>query len=184
MSNKPHLHLTDNVIDDYMELIKERSPDSVHRFSTYFYTTLCKRGYSNVSRWTKNIDIFSKDKLFIPIHKEDEQHWCLVFVNFKKKTIEYFDSFREKNIVCLQKIFNYLIYEHLNKKGYSFDTRNWCLKNMTSCPMQRNLWDCGVFVCMFAEHLARDAPLNFFQKDMKRFRKQLKLEIENKKLIN
>lgn len=183
MSNKPHLHLTDEVIDKYTDLIKARSPDSIHTFTTFFYTTLSANGYSKVSRWTKKVDIFSKEKLFIPIYKEQEKHWCLVYVNLKKKTIEYYDSFRVRNIVCLKIIFSYLIFEHLDKKGYSLNTRNWSLRNMT-CPVQQNLWDCGVFICMFAEHLARDAPLNFSQKDMKRFRRQMKSEIEMKKLIN
>jgi len=85
MSNKPHLHLTDEVIDKYTDLIKARSPDSIHTFTTFFYTTLSANGYSKVSRWTKKVDIFSKEKLFIPIYKEQEKHWCLVYVNLKKK---------------------------------------------------------------------------------------------------
>ena len=32
-------------------------------------------------------------------------------------------------------------------------------------PRQRNDYDCGVFVCMYAERVAKDLPLNFTQND-------------------
>lgn len=37
-------------------------------------------------------------------------------------------------------------------------------------PQQQNGCDCGVFALMFAEHLSRDAPLDFDQQDMQYFR--------------
>ena len=61
----------------------------VYAFSSMFYTKLCEkrpRGengerrtqHSNVKRWTKNVDLFSKDFIFIPINIG--AHWSLICV--------------------------------------------------------------------------------------------------------
>jgi len=58
--------------------------EKAYVFSTYFYTKLTKppvdpinsslsrseMRHNNVAKWTKNVDIFQKDFLFIPINKE------------------------------------------------------------------------------------------------------------------
>lgn len=177
-----HLYLNDEVINKYMDLITERSPDTVYAFNTFFYLAFSDKGYAHVSRWTKKIDIFSKKKLLIPIHVEDDNHWCLVCVDFEKKSIGYYDSLGGRNFKCLKLILKYLMLEHLDKKRKDFHPSGWLLINMKNCPQQLNLWDCGVFVCMFAEYLSRDAPLNFSQKHMTKFRKLITYELKKKKL--
>lgn len=167
-----------------MDLITERSPDTVYAFNTFFYLALTEKGYSHISRWTKKVDIFSKDKLFIPIHLEEDNHWCLIYVNFNDRSIKYYDSLGGRNFMCLKIILKYLILEFKDKKEDEFNANGWLLMNVSKCPKQDNLWDCGVFVCMFAEHLARGAPLNFSQSDMHKFREQIAYELQVKKLIN
>lgn len=181
--DKSYLLLNDEVINKYMDLITERSPDTVYAFNTFFYLALSDKGYSHVSRWTKKIDIFAKEKLFIPVHIDEDNHWCLVLVDFPRKVIKYYDSLGGRNFKCLKLILKYLMCEHVNKKKTEFNPGGWCLLNVRKCPKQQNLWDCGVFVCKFAEYLARDAQLNFSQKDMVKFRKQIHCEIKNQKLI-
>ncbi len=56
--------------------------------------------------------------------------------------------------------------------------------NRTDIPRQLNSYDCGVFVCKFAEYVIYNnnnpnIMWNFSQKDMERFRKELMLEIAN-----
>ncbi|VVC31999.1 Hypothetical protein CINCED_3A007028 [Cinara cedri] len=114
---------------------------------------------------------------------DEENHWSLVCVDFEKKSITYYDSLGNRNFVCLKQILQYLMFEHFDKKLVEFLPSGWTLTNMgRHCPQQSNLWDCGVFVCVFAEYLARDEKFDFSQKDMPRFRKQIKSEIINKKL--
>jgi len=175
-----HLYLNDEVINQYMDLISKRSPKTVYAFNTFFYEALSNKGYSNVCRWTKKIDIFSKTKLFIPILFKNS-HWCLVYVSFAEKYIKYYDSMGKKNSECLNLILNYLKLEHYDKKGKQFPYK-MVLTNEDNCPQQSNMWDCGVFVCMFAEYLSRDARLNFSQNHMNKFRIQITLEIKKKKL--
>lgn len=71
--------LISQVINFYMNLLVERSKDpnlpSVNTFNTFFYPKLRSSGYSAVRRWTKKMDIFSKDILLVPVHLG--VHWCL-----------------------------------------------------------------------------------------------------------
>lgn len=58
---------------------RDRSP-VLHVFSSHFYTTLSEEGPGAVQSWTarKNIDIFSKRFIFVPINKS--LHWSLCVV--------------------------------------------------------------------------------------------------------
>lgn len=71
--------LISQVINFYMNLLVERSKDpsmpSVNTFNTFFYPKLRSSGYTAVRRWTKKMDIFSKDILLVPVHLG--VHWCL-----------------------------------------------------------------------------------------------------------
>lgn len=52
----------------------------MHFFSSHFYTALEEEGVASVTKWTmnKNIDIFTKKLVFIPINKA--LHWSLAVV--------------------------------------------------------------------------------------------------------
>uniref|UniRef100_A0A915EEA6 Ubiquitin-like protease family profile domain-containing protein n=1 Tax=Ditylenchus dipsaci TaxID=166011 RepID=A0A915EEA6_9BILA len=50
---------------------------------------------------------------------------------------------------------------------------NWigfCAKNI---PKQDNGYDCGAFVCRFADRISRGAPIDFLQGDMEGMRKKM-----------
>ena len=69
-----------------MKNLTESNPEKAHRihiFSSLFYTKLIELpdeydSYQLVKSWTKNVDIFEKDFLIIPIHKAI--HWSLVII--------------------------------------------------------------------------------------------------------
>jgi len=48
----------------------------------------------------QKVDIFSLDKLFVPIHLGN--HWTLGVVNFKKRRLEYYDSMGGRNTQCIK----------------------------------------------------------------------------------
>lgn len=73
--------------------------------------------------------------------------------------------------------------ESMDKKKKGFDTSGWKKVNASPIPQQFNGSDCGVFACMFAEHLARDAPFSFSQDNMPYFRKKMIIEILEGKLM-
>lgn len=93
---RPGQWLNDDVINFYLELIKTRSKDqggNVSSMNTFFYQKLSKDGYQSVRRWTKRLklDIFSLDKLLIPINIQN-MHWVCAVINFSARRIEYYDS--------------------------------------------------------------------------------------------
>ncbi|XP_031436764.1 sentrin-specific protease 7 isoform X2 [Clupea harengus] len=92
--------LNDVIIDFYLKyLLVERTPkefvEKCHVFSSFFYKQLTRRDNANedststtaehrrhqrVKTWTRNVDIFSKDFLFVPVNQEN--HWYLVVICF------------------------------------------------------------------------------------------------------
>lgn len=67
------------VVNFYFNLLQDRSGQeglpSIYVFNTFFYPTLMKFGHSRLKRWTKQVDIFSKDFVLVPVHLG--MHWCL-----------------------------------------------------------------------------------------------------------
>lgn len=47
---------------------RNETKNDIHIFTTHFYSTLAKRGPSEVKKWTekKGIDIFTKKFIFVP----------------------------------------------------------------------------------------------------------------------
>ncbi|KAF6199610.1 hypothetical protein GE061_005908 [Apolygus lucorum] len=131
--------LNDAVINFYLELIVERSKNKrypqVYAFSTFFLSSL-ENGYDRVRRYTKNVDIFSKDMILVPIHQSC--HWCMAKIDLKSKEIVYFDSMLGSNAPVLGMLMNYLVSEHRDKKKGDFDCRGWTSRHDVDIPTQRN----------------------------------------------
>ncbi|KAL0963455.1 hypothetical protein UPYG_G00306600 [Umbra pygmaea] len=92
--------LNDVIIDFYIKyLLLEKAPVHVaersHVFSSFFYKQLTRRDnasedsssvsaqqrrHQRVKNWTRHVDIFKKDFLFVPVNQES--HWYLVVVCF------------------------------------------------------------------------------------------------------
>uniref|UniRef100_A0A915DZS0 Ubiquitin-like protease family profile domain-containing protein n=1 Tax=Ditylenchus dipsaci TaxID=166011 RepID=A0A915DZS0_9BILA len=178
--------LNDEVINFYMNLICERSKQEpalpkTYAFSTFFYASLCGKGYAAVKRWTRKVDIFSYDLLIVPIHLT--AHWCLATVDFKQETICYFDSLLGENNRCLNALEEYLQSEHIDKKKKNFDMSNWSLICRKDIPQQLNGSDCGMFSCKFAEYVSRRAAITFDQSNMPYFRQRMVYEVVSQKLL-
>ncbi|XP_055071447.2 sentrin-specific protease 7 [Misgurnus anguillicaudatus] len=92
--------LNDVIIDFYLKyLLVQKAPrssvDRSHVFSSFFYKQLTRRDNANedstsipaqvrrhqrVKTWTRHVDIFDKDFLFVPVNQES--HWYLVVICF------------------------------------------------------------------------------------------------------
>ncbi|XP_072306023.1 sentrin-specific protease 1 [Eucyclogobius newberryi] len=179
--------LNDEVINFYMNLLVERSKEtalpSVNTFNTFFYPKLRSSGYSAVRRWTKRMDIFSKDILLVPVHLG--VHWCLSVVDFRKKVVLYFDSMGGNNDEACRILFEYLQQESKDKKGKEMDTSGWSLhsRKRNEIPQQMNGSDCGMFTCKYADYITKDQSITFTQKHMPYFRRRMVWEIVNHKLL-
>ncbi|XP_062581299.1 sentrin-specific protease 1-like [Saccostrea cucullata] len=177
--------LNDEIINFYMNQLVERGEadgkPKVYAFNTFFYPKVMSQGHDSVRRWTRRVDIFSKDYILIPVHLG--MHWCLAVIDFKKKMIRYFDSMGGNNMGCLNALKEYLCAESLDKKKQKFDLSEWKTEITKEIPQQMNGSDCGMFTCKFAEYITREADINFTQEHMPYFRKRMVYEIVKKKLL-
>uniref|UniRef100_UPI00398EB149 LOW QUALITY PROTEIN: sentrin-specific protease 2 n=1 Tax=Pristiophorus japonicus TaxID=55135 RepID=UPI00398EB149 len=179
--------LNDEVINFYMCLIMERSKKAclpgVYAFNTFFYLKLHTGGYQTVKQWTKGVDLFEKDLVLVPVHLG--VHWCLTVADLRKKLILHLDSMGQWNDDVCWTLLQYLQEESRNKKGRYLDSSEWVLRSMQSheVPQQTNGSDCGVFVCKYADYIARDEQITFTQHDIPYFRMKMVWEILHKKLL-
>uniref|UniRef100_A0A8B9QHF2 Sentrin-specific protease 7 n=1 Tax=Apteryx owenii TaxID=8824 RepID=A0A8B9QHF2_APTOW len=92
--------LNDVIIDFYLKyLLLEKAPkylaDRTHIFSSFFYkcltrteknsegdpkVTAAQRRHKRVRTWTRHINIFSKDYIFVPVN--EESHWYIAVICF------------------------------------------------------------------------------------------------------
>uniref|UniRef100_A0A915DGU6 Ubiquitin-like protease family profile domain-containing protein n=1 Tax=Ditylenchus dipsaci TaxID=166011 RepID=A0A915DGU6_9BILA len=82
-----------------------------------------------------------------------------------------------------QKMKEFLVLESVAKRGKAFNTMDWTFLSVKTIPTQMNGSDCGVFLCRFAECIARDADTDFKAADMNEFRKKIVQGIKSGKLI-
>ncbi|XP_071183213.1 sentrin-specific protease 6-like isoform X2 [Salvelinus alpinus] len=93
--------LNDVIIDFYLKylvsaMLKEEDANRSHMFSSFFYKRLTqteqrktpcsedlpvkKRRHNRVRTWTRNVDLFQKDFIFVPIN--ESAHWFLAVICF------------------------------------------------------------------------------------------------------
>ncbi|KAJ8416823.1 hypothetical protein AAFF_G00327010 [Aldrovandia affinis] len=171
--------LNDQVMNMYGDLVMDSVPDKVHFFNSFFYDKLRTKGYDGVKRWTKNVDIFQKDLLLIPIHLE--VHWSLVCVDVPRRAITYFDSQRTLNRRCPKHIAKYLQAEAVKKEQSDFLT-GWKGFFKMNVARQNNDSDCGAFVLQYSKCLALEQPFSFGQQDMPKLRRLMYKELCHCKL--
>jgi sentrin-specific protease 1 len=117
--------------------------------------------YDRVMNWVRvDQDVFSKEKLFFPIHQPG--HWGLLVVYVQRRTIKYYDSLGCDGNKYLCAARQWLRNEHLAKKGIELNTSQWVLEDMEkNVPQQKGGYDCGVFTMLCADYLSEDLPLAY-----------------------
>ncbi|KAL5198100.1 hypothetical protein ABZP36_001612 [Zizania latifolia] len=180
--------LNDEVINLYLELLKERAEREpqrflkCHFFNTFFYKKLAcgKIGYDyqSVRRWTTlnklGYGLVECEKIFVPIHRDI--HWCLTIINMKDRTFQYLDPLGGMDHAVLRILARYIMDELKDKSNLQIDTSSW-LEMSDSFPLQQNGWDCGMFMLKFIDFHSRGLGLYFSQEHMQYFRKRTAKEI-------
>nr|CAD1829926.1 unnamed protein product [Ananas comosus var. bracteatus] len=182
--------LNDEVINLYLELLKERERSQPNKFlkcqffNTFFNKKLISgsNGYDfkAVRRWTTQrklgYSLIECDKIFVPIHKEI--HWCLAVVDVKDKKFQYLDSLGGIDIMVLRVLARYLMDEVKDKNAKQIDTSSRKQEVVDNLPLQKkNGWDCGMFMLKYADFYSRGLSLSFKQDDMTYFRRRTAKEI-------
>lgn len=193
---RPHGWLNDEVINFYCKLLQERcakvlgGPNKCWFTNSFFWNKLSggpeKRNnaysYPEVRRWTTRagIDVFGLDCVIFPMNV-GEMHWALGVIDFREKGFRYFDSMcarPHRNFAPFLR--RYLNDEHTSKKaGPLAGVEAWELLPEDPCvpPRQRNSYDCGVFMCCFADHFCQGKPFHFDQDNMPDLRARLAVRV-------
>ncbi|XP_051213737.1 putative ubiquitin-like-specific protease 1B [Lolium perenne] len=187
---RPHGWLNDEVINLFLELLKERGTREpkrslkCHFFNTFFYKKLAcgKNGYDykSVKRWTTHrklgYELIECDKIFVPVHQH--VHWCLAIINMKAKTLQYLDSLGGNDPRVPEMLARYIVEEVKDKSNKEIDINSWTKEVVDYVPLQQNGYDCGMFMLKYMDFLSRGASLSFGQEHMEYFRKRTVKEIK------
>jgi len=139
----------DEIINFYMVILGKKFQKHWF-FTTFFFEKLSKNSYETVKRYTKNVDIFKNEKVFIPINYV-KSHWALAVINFKDKRYEYYDSLlnKESEHYC-ENIFKHLrVYIHeesTTKKLKKYDDSDFTYYIPKDIPQQTDGYNCGTFI--------------------------------------
>ncbi|KAM9719534.1 uncharacterized protein ACNS7B_020321 isoform 2-T3 [Menidia menidia] len=166
--------LNDQVMNMYGELIMESSQQKIHFLNSFFHRQLMTKGYDGVRRWTKQVNLFSKSLLLVPVHLE--VHWCLVTADIATKKICLYDSQGNALQKVGRNILKYLMTEAREKQQRAFE-EGWTVSFNENVPQQTNENDCGVFVLEYSRCLALSRPLQFSQNDIPKIRKRIYREL-------
>lgn len=178
--------LNDQVINYYFTLVDKQYP-GVCCLGSHFYAKLDKQDFDGARRWTKRIDVFDKEIVFVVVNSG--VHWtlCVVFVN--ESRIVYYDSLGGEGRNVLSNVQTFFQQEYEKKMpGVAgalkvLPPRRWDLLSPKTAfvPQQSNGYDCGVFACQIglciAEGKSSRCALRFSQKDIPFLRELMILEL-------
>ncbi|CAN6894181.1 unnamed protein product [Brassica oleracea] len=192
----PSAWLNDEVINVYLELLKERETRDpknylkCHFFNTFFYKKLVSdSGYNfkAVRRWTTQrklgyalIDCDMASflflvQIFVPIHRG--VHWTLAVINNRDRKFLYLDSLNGVDSKILNVLSKYVGDEAKEKSGKDIDVSSWEMEFVEGIPQQQNGYDCGMFMLKYIDFFSRGLGLCFSQEHMPYFRLRTAKEI-------
>ncbi|CAH8358823.1 unnamed protein product [Eruca vesicaria subsp. sativa] len=185
---KPCVWLNDDVINLYLELLKERETRDpqkyfkCHFFNTFFYVKvhfLPSYNYKAVRRWTRHkrlgYNLIDCDIIFVPIH--GGVHWTLAVINKRECKFLYLDSLNGSDPTVLTAVAKYFVDEVKDKNGKTIDVGSWDMECVKDLPLQQNGYDCGMFMLKYIDFFSRGLGLQFSQTDMPYFRLRTAKEI-------
>uniref|UniRef100_A0A8C9XVP7 Ubiquitin-like protease family profile domain-containing protein n=1 Tax=Sander lucioperca TaxID=283035 RepID=A0A8C9XVP7_SANLU len=158
--------LNDVIIDFYLKSWGGPVADRSHIFSSFFYKQLSRRRaagedillskhmrHQRVKTWTRNVDIFTKDFLFVPVNQE--AHWFLVLICFPGLEEVQYQEFQRPTG-------DYLQVEWAVRRG---TPRHFTSESMKSCscrvPQQDNSSDCGLYLLQYTHSFLQNPVVHF-----------------------
>ena len=209
-------YLNDAIINFHLaylaqEKLSDDNKKDVHIFSTHFYTKLSnvpkkkkgesssktrgERAYERVKRWTKEVDLFSKKLVVIPICEDN--HWYVLLIcnpgcidsPADERLVRgdpYFivmDSLGGYHTSALSAMRSYLRYEYLERKGKPLSlTKEKMGEYEAAVPEQDNDCDCGVYLLHYIELIFRDPGKFYWSRKLPTFKKWFTTsDIKNKR---
>jgi Ulp1 family protease len=113
-----------------------------------------------------------KDYLIIPANIS-ENHWVIIALNNKKKTIEYYDSLGTRNMDKICGIIERLL-EALGMENYDWEGME--------VPRQQNSYESWIFALKIVQALAGNLNFSFNSENIKYYRKIILAELRDGKI--
>ena len=175
----PSVWLNDEVVNFFMKLFEEREITAAAAnmarksnlfMNSFFYSKLALSqggfNYNNIKKWTKRQNVFSYNRIFIPINASN--HWIMVCVSIPTREIMYLNSLSALKDDGKTITINIIMWLRLEfeSRSLSGPFPDFNVKPV-HCPQQLNTDDCGVFILAYADLLSNeldlDVMIEFFQ---------------------
>ncbi|KAL5847009.1 hypothetical protein ACOSQ3_010533 [Xanthoceras sorbifolium] len=192
---QPETFINDTIIDFYIKYLKNQIPPEeklrFHFFNSFFFRKLAdldkdpssisdgRAAFLRVHKWTRKVDIFGKDYIFIPVNFN--LHWSLIVIChpgevsvFKEEDMDksekvpcilHMDSIKGTHAGLKNLVQSYLLEEwKVRHKDASEDLSSKFLTLrfiQLELPQQENSFDCGLFLLHYLELFLAEAPVNF-----------------------
>ncbi|XP_068657344.1 probable ubiquitin-like-specific protease 2B [Aristolochia californica] len=192
---EPETFINDTIIDFYIKYLKNKmQPEEkrrFHFFNSFFFRKLAdldknpgsnvegRAAFLRVRKWTRKVNIFEKDYIFIPVNFN--LHWSLIVVchlgevvHFKDVEIEktskvpcilHLDSIKGSHRGLKNLVQSYLWEEWKERYGESSEEFALKFSNLRfvslELPQQENSFDCGLFLLHYVELFVEEAPVDF-----------------------
>ncbi|KAL1215843.1 putative ubiquitin-like-specific protease 2A [Cardamine amara subsp. amara] len=189
---KPRRFINDTIIDFYIKYLKSKIPPEergrFHFFNCFFFRKLAnldkgspstlggREAYQRVQKWTKNLNLFEKDYIFIPINCSF--HWSLIIICHPGELVPshvenpprvpcilHLDSIKGSHKGGLINIFpSYLREEWKSRHGNTtidFSSAPNLQSISLELPQQENSFDCGLFLLHYLDLFVAQAPAEF-----------------------
>nr|XP_043617521.1 probable ubiquitin-like-specific protease 2B isoform X2 [Erigeron canadensis] len=192
---QPDTFVNDTIIDFYIKYLKNKiKPEERHRyhfFNSFFFRKLAdpdkdqldasqgKAAYQRVKKWTRKVNLFEKDYIFIPVNYN--YHWSLIVIchlcevathegedaneSIRVPCVLHMDSLRGSHSGLKGLVQSYLREECIGRQQVASEDVCSKFDNLRfislELPQQPNLYDCGLFLLHYVELFLEQAPLHF-----------------------
>ncbi|GAB2235235.1 hypothetical protein Droror1_Dr00027730 [Drosera rotundifolia] len=189
----PETFVNDTIIDFYIKYLKNKIPaEEIHRFhffNSFFFRKLSdldknpssvfegKAAFQRVRKWTRKIDLFGKDYIFIPVNYN--LHWSLIVICHPGEVADFedgemskpsrfpcilhMDSIRGSHTGLRNLIQSYLLEEWKERRKETSEDVESKFLNLRflslELPQQENCYDCGLFLLHYVELFVAEAPI-------------------------
>ena len=142
--------ISDRIVNFFLHMIQERAEDIpkrwVHVFPPKFYSDLAAGGYEAARKYTKDVNIFERDNVLIPICQSN--HWSLCL--FTDAKLHYYDSKGGQASTVLEKIRQFLR-RHWQEKFKENPPHMQVVQE--KCNSLKREQNSAVFMCKHADYL-------------------------------
>ncbi|KAL5562669.1 hypothetical protein UlMin_032416 [Ulmus minor] len=192
---QPETFINDTIIDFYIKYlannIQHEEKHRFHFFNSFFFRKLadldkdpsnaydCEAAFERVRKWTRKVDLFEKDYIFIPVNYS--LHWSLLVICHPGEVPSFKDDETQnaQKVPCILHM-DSIEGSHRGLKNLiqSYICEEWKARHPETeedvlskflhlrfvsleLPQQENSFDCGIFLLYYVELFLKEAPSSF-----------------------